>query len=152
MSGESGTATDYRWDELQARTSRLELRVDELDALFPSPVAAAPITGGGRAGDFPDLETWVVDFLAPTFARAVGGDSRWCIRWSEHREVVYRLDALWRAWETLRGDSRTGDALWLRDHLDPQLGVLFSARGPFAQCTPVRHDAPPALPSHRSTA
>ncbi|WP_205704975.1 DUF4913 domain-containing protein [Kineococcus indalonis] len=125
----------------------MELRVDELDALLPVPDAGT--SSADNSVDYPDLSAWIRDFFAPTFARAVGGEARWCARWDEHPEAVYRLQALWRTWETSRRDARTGTgtALWLRDHLDPQLAVLLSPRGPFAQCTPTRHEALPPLPS-----
>ncbi len=135
---------DYLLEELQARTARLELRVDELDALLPVP-GADDVTAGASPG-YADVVAWVAGFFAPTFARPVGGEARWCPRWTEHPEAVYRLEALWRTWEVARHDPRTGAALWLRDHLDPQLAVLLSSRGPFAQCTPLRHEVPAALP------
>ncbi|GAA4968832.1 DUF4913 domain-containing protein [Kineococcus glutinatus] len=147
MSASEEVLPDYRLEELEARTARLELRVDELDAFFPTPSTGAIGGEDDETVVYPDLASWVSGFFAPTFARAVGGEARWCARWAEHREAVYRLQALWRAWEALRTDARTGHALWLRDHLDPQLAVLLSARGPFAQCTATRHEALLALPS-----
>lgn len=44
-------------------------------------------------------------------------------------------EALWRAWEHLRLDPATGMSVWLRDHADHHLGVLFSEHGPFAKAT-----------------
>jgi len=64
---------------------------------------------------------------------------RWCPQWWAHAEALSRLEALWRTWEAARLDPLQGIAVWYRDFCDPQLLVLFSPAGPFAQCTAERH-------------
>ena len=81
------------------------------------------------------------------FARPVGGEIRWCSHWAEHPEALTRLEALWRAWETLRLDPNLGIATWLTNYLDPQLVALTSRAGTFAQCTPDRHAGTAPLPT-----
>ncbi|NAZ81040.1 DUF4913 domain-containing protein [Kineococcus sp. R8] len=127
--------------------ARLELRVDELDALFPDPAGV-----GGQSPPPDDLrasglDAWVEDYFATTFTRPLGGEWRWCRRWREHPEAVVRLDALWHAFETLRRDPDTGMAVWLRDHLDHHFVILLGSRGPFAQCTAARHELLSSLPT-----
>ena len=60
----------------------------------------------------------------------------WCPQWWKHAEGIYRLEALWRAWEYLRQEPNTGASVWLRDHCDPHMAVLLSSDGPFKGCTP----------------
>jgi hypothetical protein len=93
---------------------------------------------------FPDLESWVSEFFVLTFGRS--GEQHWCASWWDHPEAVLRLEALWRSWEVAALDPVRGMALWIREHLDRNLDVLFGAAGPFAQCTPQRHTKTPVLP------
>ena len=90
--------------------------------------------------------------IIPVFRRRVGDRSqfRWAADWWRHPEAVLRLDALWRAWEHLRLDPATGVSVWLRDHADYHLGVLFSDHGPFAKSqdrnehgVPLPYEPPP---------
>ena len=94
---------------------------------------------------FASVEDWVRGHLAVVYPRAVTPTARWCPRWWDHAEAICRLEALWRTWEAARLDPLRGMADWYRD-LDPQLAVLTSPAGPFAQCTPDRHAAPSPLP------
>ena len=87
------------------------------------------------------------EYFTVVFARPVGGEIRWCSHWSEHPEALTRLEALWRAWETLRLDPNLGIATWLTNYLDPQLVALTSRAGTFAQCTPDRHAGTAPLPT-----
>jgi hypothetical protein len=106
-------------------------------------------SGAGRAEpdqpDEPDepyftgLLEFVTDGFAPVYCRATSPTVRWCPRWWDHAEAIYRLEALWRTWELYRLEPRLGIASWLRDYLDPQLAALTSPTGPFAQCTDERH-------------
>ena len=109
------------------------------------PAPSAPTVAGQLSPQFPDLESWVNEFFVLTFGRP---DSRisWCARWWDHPEAVLRLDALWRTWEVAARDPLAGMAVWLRDHLDPALAVLFAHTGPFGSCTTDQHTRPPVLP------
>jgi hypothetical protein len=100
--------------------------------------------GGGQDDEpagphFGSLLEFVVDGFAPVYCRATSPTVRWCPRWWDHAEAIYRLEALWRTWELYRLEPRLGIASWLRDYLDPQLAALTSPTGPFAQCTDDRH-------------
>lgn len=145
-------------DELAARLARIEQTVEALDEASAWDMPAAGGPAGQPADDVAaagpvcaDVGEWVDLVFRPTFSRPFGGDLRWCPRWQEHDEAVLRLEALWRAWEQLRLDPTMGMATWLRDHLDPQLAVLFSQRGPFARCTTDRHEVPPVIPTALSS-
>lgn len=56
---------------------------------------------------------------------------RWSGRWWESPEAMLRIDALWRAYESLRQDPATGISVWLRDHYDHHMTILTSEDGPF---------------------
>ena len=89
---------------------------------------------------FPDLMTFVKDYLSPMYRRALSGSATtWCPEWWKHSEAIARLEALWRAWEFLRLDPHTGMSVWFRDHADHHMGVLLSADGPFKGCKPAEH-------------
>lgn len=90
---------------------------------------------------YPDATTWFRDHFAPLVHRQLDAGQTWCAQWWAHPEAVSRLEALWRAWETLRLDPAFGISQWWRDHADPHLSVLLSRdHGPFAACTPTRHN------------
>lgn len=101
----------------------------------------------GAAGDdeppkpyFPDLMTFVKDYLSPMYRRALSGPAiTWCPEWWNHAEAIARLEALWRAWEFLRLDPHTGMSVWFRDHADHHMSVLLSSDGPFKGCKPTGH-------------
>ena len=103
---------------------------------------------------FPSMIEWFEQWLRPAYRRSTHGDLReWCPEWWRHAEALSRLDALWRAWETLRLDPGTGLSVWWRDHADHHLAVLLDADGPFKACgdghvddSPemLRHTTPPA--------
>lgn len=78
-------------------------------------------------------DDFVREIIVPTFRRQVGDNApyRWSARWWNNPEAVLRLSALWRAWEALRLDPGTGLSVWIRDHADYHLSVLFDPDGPF---------------------
>ncbi|WP_324194032.1 DUF4913 domain-containing protein [Nocardia blacklockiae] len=79
---------------------------------------------------------FVENYLSLVYRRNVTGGQRvWCPRWWMHAEAVLRLEAVWRAWEYLRLDSKTGMSTWLLDHADPHMAVLFDRHGPFEYCS-----------------
>lgn len=131
-----------RWQvEVDSRLARLELKADEVE-LAGAGLGVHPSATAVGEQDYPDLDSWVRDYFCATFQRPLGGEFRWCFQWQEHREAVVRLDALWCSWKALRRDPALGLATWFHNFLDPQLIVLQSARGPFAFCSPGRHEAP----------
>jgi Domain of unknown function (DUF4913) len=96
---------------------------------------------------YPGVEEWVTKHLLPTYLRQ-SGPRTWCPQWWQHPEAVERLEALWRAWETLRLDATTGMSVWWRDHADHHLPILLSADGPFARCGGRSHqELPDPLPT-----
>lgn len=175
MSGQGGGPghSDYMgvYAEMEARLRGLETRVEDLDDAIATPAPATtdpppagPTDTGGGAGDggaddgvddgvvdedplaFPTLAAWVEGHFVHLYTRPLGGAYRWCSHWWDHAEAIARLDALWRAWETLRLDPQLGMATWYAQYLDPQLPILLGAQGPFARCTEDRHEPSPALP------
>ncbi len=57
---------------------------------------------------FPDLMTFVKDYLAPIYRALSGSSVTWGPEWWKHAEAIARLEALWRAWEFLPfSDMRT---------------------------------------------
>lgn len=143
-----------RVGDLEATLARVATDAADLAAVV------APVTNGddGAEADaevpkpaYRSLETWVDEYFTVVFARPVGGEIRWCSQWGEHPEALTRLEALWRAWETLRLDPNLGIATWLTNYLDPQLVALTSRAGTFAQCTPDRHAGTAALPTSAPT-
>ena len=148
-----------RLAELAQRLQALEADVQELgsvlDEVHEGHLRAVrgrpdgPLGGGSNGGHadddepvepyFTGLLEFVTEGFAPVYCRATSPTVRWCPRWWDHAEAIYRLEALWRTWELYRLEPRLGIASWLRDYLDPQLAVLTSPTGPFAQCTDERH-------------
>jgi len=135
-------------DILRARLARVEHDLRELQDLLGEltdrlgPSAADE----DRTVYFANGRDWVEQHFATTFVRPLGGEWRWCARWNEHPEACSRLEALWRTWEHHRTDPVTGIAIWYREHLDHHLPILLGNRGPFASCTPTRHEPPRSLP------
>lgn len=119
----------------------LRMAMDGLRESGPQP----PARPRDFTPQFADLESWVNEFFVLTFGRP-SGEIRWCASWWDHAEAVLRLDAMWRSWEVAALDPVRGMALWIRDVLDPNLTVLFSATGPFSDCTSDRHARTSVLP------
>ncbi len=103
-----------------------------------------PEAGSGPQPVYAGVEDWVTNHLAHVYRRQAG--KRWCARWWDHAEAVSRLEALWRAWESLRLDGQSGMSVWWRDHADYHLPVLLDPTGPFARCGPDEHVQSPGLP------
>jgi hypothetical protein len=148
----AGDELAYRLDEHEADLRVLCERVDTL-------MDAVALTDGSGASSeqleeepavppsgFTSLEQWVTEWFAIVYARRTGGEARWCPCWWAHAEAIHRLEALWAAWEALRLDPKLGMGVWYRDHLDHQLPILTSQRGPFAACNVDRHSPPDPLP------
>lgn len=143
--------TPERLDELRERAAAATLAelVPDEDAVGvqePEQENAPPPLYYGSVDEF------VRDFLVPVFSRQVGDRAarRWSAEWWRNPEAIVRLEALWRSWEHLRLDPATGMSVWLRDHADHHLGVLWDTEGPFAKSTdqarpgdPLPYTAPP---------
>lgn len=138
MSDERLKALETAVEDVRAQLMGLATEVEDVSAAV-AVEQPGPAADGSRRGRYPSLRDWVVDYLAPTFSRQVGGEVRWCAQWEDHREAVLRLEALWSAWEALRLEGPLGMATWLTSFLDPQFAVLLGRGGPFAQCAPGRH-------------
>ncbi len=97
---------------------------------------------------FPNVYLFVRDHLVHVYERETSkqGSFRWCSRWFEHPEAVSRLEALWKAFESLRQDPGVGASSWWRDHADPVMGALSSGQGVFRQCSPGQHVLSDPLP------
>lgn len=109
----------------------------------------APDVDTAPVNHFPDVQTFVSEFLAVVYARPVDEartSFRWCPRWWDHAEAVSRLEALWKAFEALRLDPTTGAAVWWRDYCDPAMAALTGSEGPFKSCSPMTHKIPEDLP------
>jgi hypothetical protein len=80
------------------------------DAGLPAEEWDAAFTDGrdDRRPLYPDVESWVGQHWSPLVRRPLGGNLTWCASWWKHPEAISRLEALWRAWETLRLDSPLG--------------------------------------------
>ncbi|WP_172119580.1 DUF4913 domain-containing protein [Actinomyces faecalis] len=116
-------------------------------------------TAGENAGEelapplqFPSLDQFVEGLVARVYERATGSASgaKWCPAWWMHDEAVFRLTALWQAWESMRlAEGPTGTAKWLTHYADPIMSQLMSPTGPFAKCSSDRgHDPHP--PHHEA--
>lgn len=115
---------------------------------------AAEETDIGEASE--TVHADVIDFFDQYFRhvykRRVGvrNQYRWSARWWDIPEVVIRMDAIWRAWESLSSDPTVGMSTWFRDHADYHMGILLSPDGPMANAEdgnqhgdPLPHEAPP---------
>jgi len=143
MSEEAVHRLAARLDDVEALLTRLSGELEDV-AVGLETVGSA--TAGTRGSEepvpepqFTAVHEWVELVFTPTFVRTVGGDIRWCSRWSDHPEAVLRMEAMWRSWEVLRLDGGLGLSTWLLHHLDPGLAALASRSGPFARCSPDRH-------------
>ncbi|MGW0179408.1 DUF4913 domain-containing protein [Nocardia sp. NPDC003345] len=93
-----------------------------------------------QATRYKNVGEFVHSYLIHVYSRQVSdlSDTVWCPEWWEHPEAFARLEALWRAWEHLRQDGRTGMSIWFLEHADRHMEVLLDPKGPFKYCS-VRH-------------
>lgn len=116
------------------------LTPERLDQIAVDAHAAAELElQGPPAGElyYGSVDDFVDQFIVPVFSRKVGERAahRWCGEWWRSAEATIRLEALWRSWEHLRLDPATGMSVWLRDHADHHLAILWDPEGPFANST-----------------
>jgi hypothetical protein len=127
-------------EALAAQIDRLQSTVEALDTAVTAKASTVADSQPTEPAEpfFPDLQSFVEQFIVPVFARPLGGEFRWCTHWWDHAEAVLRLEALWRSWESLRLEPQTGMAVWLRDHADHQIPRIMASNGPYARCQPDR--------------
>lgn len=132
-----------RVEEMAAEIARLGSELRDLASVVELPAGSGSedLTPDVLAPVYASMDEWVDQYFLVAFARAIGGELRWCPEWRQHPEAVIRLEALWRSWETMRADPNLGIASWLVSYLDPLLSALLARQGTFASCTPQRHDA-----------
>ena len=90
---------------------------------------------------FPTLEVFVEELIAVVYELPTDGSAviTWCPRWWEHDAAVYRLTALWQAWEHMHvAEGPEAAARWLTYYADPIMDRLMQAGGVFEGCTTVR--------------
>lgn len=129
----------------------VEQAAEEVAAAVKSHAATTSEAGTGTGQEGPQLvfatsERFLHELLLPMYIRII--DSRngtWCRKWFLHAEALSRVDALWRAWEHLRLDGKTGMSVWWKDHADPHMAVLLSQKGPFHACDLETHKDPDPL-------
>lgn len=90
---------------------------------------------------------FMTEVLAKTYRRRLEDATSmvWCSRWYLHPEAVMRVEGMWLAWEAARGQA-DGLSVWLRDHADPHMAILFATDGPFHKCKQGHKPGAPALP------
>lgn len=92
------------------------------------------------------VHEWITEWALPTLGRpALASGQRWCTQWHAHLEAVLRLTLAWKTWERARHDPAAYTS-WLLDTWDRMWLALTAADGPFASCTPQRHDPTNPLP------
>lgn len=108
---------------------------DGLDSFRDGPEAAESDPKEAPDLFYGSVNEFVRDRLRYLYKRKVGatGSRRWSAKWWDNAEATSRLEALWRAWETLRLDAGLGVAVWWRDYADPTMAALMSPEGPFAK-------------------
>lgn len=118
------------------------------EAAPDSPSQTVDVTPPEPSLVFPTLDLFVQNHLALNYRRHlnVQGGHTWCPEWWRHGEAISRLEALWRAWEALRRDGKTGMSVWWRDHADHHMPILFSTEGPFKGCSVEKGHSPRLSP------
>ncbi|MEX5271537.1 DUF4913 domain-containing protein [Kocuria sabuli] len=75
---------------------------------------------------------WVEGLLAQVESVDLSANMHWCSQWWAHPEAVERLSALHAQWILARQENTMSS--WWVNHFDAHATVLFSVRGPFAEC------------------
>ncbi|MDR0488801.1 MAG: DUF4913 domain-containing protein [Propionibacteriaceae bacterium] len=72
-----------------------------------------------------------VEWLASWYVRKVDGrNSMWTSRWFDSAEVVIRMEAMWRAFESARLESGPAMSIWLKEHVDYHMTLILAPEGP----------------------
>jgi hypothetical protein len=92
------------------------------------------------------LTDWVDDFLLPAYGAEVTTAAPWCEQWTEHRDVVAWLHALWLAYQQHKDPDAglAGLFVWHRDFLTHAMAHVRGAGGPLSACMTDRD-----RPAHR---
>ena len=131
-------------EALRARITRLEKRT-EAERVATARDAARPAATG--PGTYPTLAAWVDGWLVVNTERSIGSKLRWCCRWHEHPEAVWRLTAAWQDFERSWANPTSGVTNFARNSLSYHLTELMAGDGPFAACSPDRHEQVHTLPT-----
>lgn len=76
---------------------------------------------------FGSVNEFVREHLRHIYRRRIDGQPWiWVGDWWRYPEAEDVLDALWRAWEHLSLDGRTGKSVWWRDHARPHMEALMT--------------------------
>lgn len=85
---------------------------------------------------FAHVADWIDGWLAPALelkaAHGSSGGANWCPQWFDHPQVVLRLTAAWREWETARVTE--GMSRWWWQDWDAHLAAITAEHGPFSRC------------------
>lgn len=92
---------------------------------------------------YPNLQTWVDDWVSAVFLRKDSQTVKWCPQWWAHAEAVVVLTALWEAWELQRVGDPGARAAFLVERFYPLMDRLTSANGTFQLCSPQTGHADP---------
>ena len=109
----------------------------------PPPAPDTPDDADGESAEapplqFPTVDAFVTGFIAPVWAStATTAGTCWCPQWWTHPGAVFRLTALWQAWENMHvNDGPTAAAKWLVSYGDPIMRELIGPAGVFHACSP----------------
>lgn len=121
------------------------------DGTAHPPVRSTPTAADDETPQnyFPTVAAFVSGFLVDAYAHEVTDQLtafRWCSQWWQHPAAVARLEAMWKAWESLRTDPGAGSSTWFVTHGDPAITYLTAPDGPFQRCSDTTHRPTPALP------
>nr|WP_176705833.1 DUF4913 domain-containing protein [Arthrobacter sp.] len=120
---------------------------DETSAELAPVSNPAEANGEEPRAVYETAEQFLLQFLLPLYIRIIDTrNGRWCRKWYLHAEAVSRVDALWRVWEHLRLDGKTGMSVWWKDHADHHMAVLLNQKGPFHLCSLEQHTTPEPIP------
>lgn len=83
---------------------------------------------------FANFEEWFREFVVPVYRRRVGArgeDLRWSREWWKNPEAVFRVRAMWLAFESARLEPGPAMGAWMRDVFDRHMDVMMQPSGPF---------------------
>lgn len=123
---EMATIQDHpRFDEAVMRLGR---RKAELFAAEQFGIAPTRI--------YPTVYDFFDDYLRPAYqVQDTNQTNAWCGHWWDHRSVLHRVTAMWRAYEYLAlTDPARADEVFLRSMGDHHMQFLLGERSPMVNC------------------